>query len=187
MGKCILITGGARSGKSSFSENMAISYGENILYIATAIPFDKEMEDRIKKHREKRSNNWTTVEAFTDIDGIIKCKGNKFDCIILDCITVMLTNQMLELFNYNIETLSIEDYNKAEKILIGKINDMLEAIALSETTTILVTNEVGWGIVPENLISRAFRDIYGRVNQIIGKRADEVYLTVCGIPMKIKG
>ena len=187
MGKCILITGGARSGKSTFSENMAKSFGDNVLYIATAVPFDCEMKDRIKKHREKRSKDWITVEAFTAIDEIIIKDGNKYDCIILDCITIMLTNQILEFFNYNMDSLSIEDYNKAEKILIGRINDILKAISLSETTVILVTNEVGWGIVPENLISRAFRDIYGRINQILGKKADELYLIVCGMPMKIKG
>lgn len=187
MGKCILITGGARSGKSSFSEEFAKSYGSKVLYIATAVAFDGEMKDRIRKHREIRPKDWTTIEAYKDIGKVIKDNGDKFDCILLDCITVMLTNQLLEYFNYDMDYLKIEDYNKAEVYLTNQINEMVDAIAVAKSDTILVTNELGWGIVPENPVARAFRDISGRMNQILGRRADEVYLTVCGIPNKIKG
>lgn len=187
MGKCILVTGGARSGKSTFSENMAKTYGEKVLYIATAIPFDDEMKDRIEKHKEKRNPKWTTIESFGDIAGIIKSRGDKYDCIILDCITVMLTNQMLDFFGYKMEGLGIVDFNKVEEVLTTRICDLLNAIAKTKSTTVLVANEVGWGIVPENFMTRAFRDIYGRINQVLGEGADEVYLTVCGIPIKIKG
>ncbi|HCJ58994.1 bifunctional adenosylcobinamide kinase/adenosylcobinamide-phosphate guanylyltransferase [Lutispora sp.] len=186
MGKCILVTGGARSGKSSFSENMAKSYGEKVIYIATAVAFDSEMEDRIKKHKESRSKEWRTIEAFKDIDGIIHKHGEEYDCFLLDCITVMVTNQMLEYFNYDMEYVKIEDYNRAEESIKVQIGNMLEAISKSPADTILVSNEVGWGIVPENPVARAFRDISGRINQIIGQKADEVYLTVSGIPIRIK-
>lgn len=187
MGKCILVTGGARSGKSTFSETMAEPFGEKVLYIATAMPFDDEMKERIEKHKMKRNKKWTTIEDFKDVAGIITKTGDKYDCIILDCITVMLTNQILNYFDYDVEGLSIEDYNEVEKVLTGKMDDMLVAITKTKSVAILVTNEVGWGIVPENFTARAFRDIYGRVNQILGEGADEVYLTVCGIPIKIKG
>lgn len=187
MGKCILVTGGARSGKSSFSEELAKSYGTKVLYIATAVAFDKEMKDRIRKHQEARPKGWTTIEDYKDIAKVILNNGDKYNCILLDCITVMLTNQLLEYFNYNMDYLKLEDYNKAEVYLINEVNQMLDAIAVSDADAILVTNELGWGIVPENLMSRAFRDICGRINQILGRRVDEVYLTVCGIPMKIKG
>ncbi|NLN47880.1 MAG: bifunctional adenosylcobinamide kinase/adenosylcobinamide-phosphate guanylyltransferase [Clostridiales bacterium] len=187
MGKCILVTGGARSGKSTFSETTAKSYGERILYIATAIPFDDEMKDRIEKHKEKRNSKWTTIESFEDIAGIIRNMGDKYDCIILDCITVMVTNQILNYFDYDLAGLDIGDFNKVENILVPRINDLLIEIAKTKSAAVLVTNEVGWGIVPENFVARAFRDIYGRINQILGEGADEVYLTVCGIPIKIKG
>ena len=186
MGKCILVTGGARSGKSSFSEGLAKNYGEKVLYIATAIAFDSEMKDRIEKHKESRSKEWLTIEAFKDIDKIIHKYGDEYNCFLLDCITVMVTNQMLEYFNYDMEYVRIEDYNRAEESIKNQIGNMLEAISKSPADTILVSNEVGWGIVPENPVARAFRDISGRINQIIGQKADEVYLTVSGIPVKIK-
>jgi len=186
MGKCILVTGGARSGKSSFSENLAKNYGEKVLYIATAVAFDSEMEDRIKKHKEARDKEWLTIEAFKDIDKIIDKYGGEYKCFLLDCITVMVTNQLLEYFNYDMEYAKIEDYNKAEEHIKDQINSMLKAIEASKADAILVSNEVGWGIVPENPVARAFRDISGRINQIIGQKADEVYLTVSGIPVRIK-
>lgn len=186
MGKCILITGGARSGKSSFSEKLAGSYGDKVLYIATAVAFDSEMEDRIKKHKESRNKKWMTVETYKDIHKVIQKYGEEYRCFLLDCITVMITNQLLEYFNYDMEYVKIEDYNKAEEYIKVQIITMMEAIKASPADTILVTNEVGWGIVPENPVARAFRDIAGRINQIIGERSDEVYLAVSGIPVRIK-
>ena len=187
MGKCILITGGARSGKSSFSEELAKTYGDKVLYIATAIPFDEEMKERIKRHKERRPKSWTTIEDYKNISGIINNGKDKYQCILLDCITVMLTNLLLEYFDYNTDSLTIKDYDEVEKYLIGKIHKMTDSIENTNIDTIMVTNEVGWGIVPENLISRAYRDICGRVNQILGRKANEVYLVVSGVPVKVKG
>lgn len=186
MGKCFLVTGGARSGKSSFSENLAKDYGNKVLYIATAIAFDSEMQDRINKHKEARDKEWLTIEAFKNIDQIIYKYGKDYSCFLLDCITVMITNQMLEYFHYDMEYAKIEDYNKAEEHIRDQVVNMLEAIAASPADAILVSNEVGSGIVPENPVARAFRDISGRINQIIAHKADAVYLTVSGIPVKIK-
>lgn len=187
MGKCILITGGARSGKSSFSEELAKTYGDKILYIATAVSFDDEMEVRIRKHKERRPKSWATIENYKSIAEIINSGKDKYQCVLLDCITVMLTNLLLEYFDYNTDSLTIKDYDEVEKYLVGKIYKMTDAIENADIDTIIVTNEVGWGIVPENLMSRAYRDICGRVNQILGRKANEVYLVVSGIPAKIKG
>lgn len=186
MGKCILVTGGARSGKSKFSEKLARSYGDKVLYIATAVAFDREMEDRIKKHKESRNKEWMTVETYKDIHKVIHKYGEDYSCFLLDCITVMVTNQLLEYFHYDMEYARIEDYNRAEEHIKEQIITMMEAIKVSPADTILVTNEVGWGIVPENPVARAFRDISGRINQISAERADEVYLAVSGIPVRIK-
>ncbi|SHI59674.1 bifunctional adenosylcobinamide kinase/adenosylcobinamide-phosphate guanylyltransferase [Lutispora thermophila] len=186
MGKCVLITGGARSGKSRFSEKLAAEYGDKVIYIATAVPFDSEMKDRIKKHRESRNKAWFTVETYRDVQDVIYRYEEDYSCFLLDCITVMVTNQLMEYFNYDLENATIEDYNKAEESIKEQIMAMLNAIKASSADAILVTNEVGWGIVPENPVARAFRDIAGRMNQIIGERSDEVYLAVSGIPIRIK-
>lgn len=186
MGKCILVTGGARSGKSSFSENKANSYGDKVVYVATAVPFDDEMKDRIKKHKESRNTKWLTVETYKNIDETIYKYGQDYKCFLIDCITVMITNQLMEFFNYDVENIDIDDYDKAENHIKDQITRMMNAIEESNADAILVTNEVGWGIVPDNPISRLFRDISGRINQIIAKKAEEVYLTVSGIPMRIK-
>ncbi|NLM44349.1 MAG: bifunctional adenosylcobinamide kinase/adenosylcobinamide-phosphate guanylyltransferase [Clostridiales bacterium] len=186
MGKCILVTGGARSGKSSFSEKKADSYGNKVVYIATAVPFDDEMKERIKKHKESRNPKWMTVESYKNIDEIINKYGQDYKCFLLDCITVMITNQLLEFFHYDVEHFSVDDCDKAENHIKEQIIKMMNAIEESKADAILVTNEVGWGIVPDNPISRLFRDISGRINQIIAQRAEEVYLTVSGIPVRIK-
>jgi len=186
MGKRILITGGARSGKSSFSEKLARNYGDKVLYIATAVAFDREMEYRIKKHQESRNKEWMTVETYKDIHKVIHKYGEDYSCFLLDCITVMATNQLLEYFHYDMEYARIEDYNKAEEHIKEQIVTMMEAAEASPADIIMVTNEVGWGIVPENPVARAFRDIAGRINQIVAERSDEVYLTVSGIPVRIK-
>ena len=186
MGKCILVTGGARSGKSRFSENLAASYGPNVLYIATAVAFDDEMKDRIKKHQETRVKTWSTIETFKNIPNVIRDSGDSYDCILLDCITVMLTNIMLDYFDHHMEYLKVEDYNLVEKYLAKEMNKILDSIKEIDIDTILVTNELGWGVVPENFVARVFRDISGRINQIIGEKADKAYLLTCGIPIKIK-
>jgi len=186
MGKCILVTGGARSGKSSFSEKKASSYGDKVVYVATAVPFDDEMKDRIKKHKESRNPKWLTVETYKNIDETIYKYGQGYKCFLIDCITVMITNQLMEFFNYDVENIGIDDYDKAENHIKDQITRMMNAIEESNADAILVTNEVGWGIVPDNAISRLFRDISGRINQIIAKRVEEVYLTVSGIPVRIK-
>ena len=146
-----LVTGGARSGKSVFAENLAGGYGD-VSYIATAIPFDDEMKDRIKKHRLQRPQSWQTLEAFCDFDSC-----------------------------------SIDEINEIEEKIKCEFEKLVCVIKERNVNAVLVTNEVGMGIVPENRLSRIFRDIAGRINQYLAKQADEVYLVTCGIEMKIKG
>jgi adenosylcobinamide kinase/adenosylcobinamide-phosphate guanylyltransferase len=185
MGKLIVVTGGARSGKSSFAENTAKNFGDSILYIATSIPLDEEMQWRIRKHREQRPESWETLEAYREFNVRLKGILEDKDCVLLDCITIMLTNIMAE---------AIEDWNnldcfraeEIEKAANEEISGLLEVSEASAVPFILVTNEVGMGIVPEYPSARIFRDIAGRVNQIIAKAADEVYFCVSGIPIRIK-
>lgn len=186
MGKMILVTGGARSGKSSFAEGLAKSYGENVLYIATSVPFDDEMKQRIKKHREQRPGFWETLEAYKDLDRHLDGRIDTKCAVMLDCITVMTSNLMLEKCSdieniSNKEALEIEDYIKSQ------INALISAAKKFQGPFIIVTNEVGMGIVPEYKSGRVFRDIAGRVNQILAGECDEVFLCVSGISVKIKG
>jgi adenosylcobinamide kinase/adenosylcobinamide-phosphate guanylyltransferase len=185
MGKVILLTGGARSGKSSYAEEIAGKLGDNILYIATSIPYDEEMEYRIKLHVERRPQSWRTLECFKNFKEAIGDKTDDIDGVLLDCITIMITNIMFST-DINCGTISQKQADELEKLVLKEVDGLLEVINKSDKTFILVTNEVGMGLVPEYPLSRAFRDIAGRVNQKLGKIADEVYLCVCGIPKRIK-
>lgn len=185
MGKLVLVTGGARSGKSSFAEEYVKKLGENILYVATSIPFDDEMKLRIKKHREQRPSHWETLEAYKDLDLKLKDKLESKSAVMLDCITIMVTNIMFEK-NIDWDNVRADDIIVIEQAVREEIDKLISAVKEAEVPFVLVTNETGMGIVPDNAISRIFRDTAGRVNQIIARAADEVYLCVSGIPVKIK-
>jgi adenosylcobinamide kinase/adenosylcobinamide-phosphate guanylyltransferase len=186
MGKLILVTGGSRSGKSTYAETLAKSFKDEVLYIATCVPFDDEMKDRVRKHRESRPKSWETYEAYRDLKEVY-CSGDiSFKCILLDCITVMISNLIFDLIGEDIENLTSDKINDMEKSILNEIKDFLDAADMNPQTVILVTNEVGSGIIPGNKLSRIYKDIAGRINQYIASRASEVYLTVCGIPIKIK-
>lgn len=186
MGKSILITGGARSGKSSYAEKLAREHNGKVLYIATSIPFDEEMKNRVKRHRESRPSEWDTYEGFRGLGQVIAEKGRQYDAILLDCVTVMVTNLLLEYPGIDYDNAGYEDFIEAEQAIQAEVDEMLKGISGTAATVIMVTNELGSGIVPENLLGRVFRDIAGRVNQHIAGHCDEVYLTVCGLPLKLK-
>lgn len=185
MRKIILVTGGARSGKSTFAEEAVKKLGDKVLYIATAIPFDDEMKLRIKKHQEQRPSYWETLEAYKDFDEKLKSKLEEKTVVMLDCITVMITNLMFEKC-LDWDKISVDEIDKLEEYIKTEIGKLLGVIDEAQIPFVLVTNEIGMGIVPEYASTRAFRDIAGRVNQMLAKVADEVYLCVSGIPVKIK-
>lgn len=186
MSEIILVTGGARSGKSTFAENLVTQYGDNIAYIATALAFDEGMQDRIEKHRAQRPSHWETLEAFENLgDHFLRLKG-QHDGYLLDCITLMVTNLMFKDMP-DFDTLLPEKLEEMETMIYQQVADMVKGIRESGARVVLVTNEVGMGIVPENAIARLYRDIAGRVNQQLGHQADAVYLVVCGQALKIKG
>lgn len=185
MGRLVLITGGARSGKSAFAEQKAKDIGERILYVATSIPFDDEMKNRIKRHREQRPSAWETVEAYKELDKHLKDRLAGKDAVLVDCITVMVSNIMLEQ-GMDWEEISADEINKAESNVNTEIGKLIKTIELLDIPFIVVTNELGMGVVPPYKLGRAFRDIAGRVNQMLAKAAHEVYLCVSGIPVRIK-
>ncbi|MGD9947048.1 MAG: bifunctional adenosylcobinamide kinase/adenosylcobinamide-phosphate guanylyltransferase [Desulfobulbus sp.] len=186
MGRVILVTGGARSGKSSFAEQLVAELGQEIAYIATARALDAEMEDRIAKHRLQRPSSWQTFETPTEPSQVVTAQGNRVEALLLDCMTVLITNRILT-HSVDWDQPKISQLNEIEADILGEINALLSAAADCQADLVAVTNEVGYGIVPVSPLSRFFRDCAGRVNQRMAAAADEVYLVVSGIPVQIKG
>jgi adenosylcobinamide kinase/adenosylcobinamide-phosphate guanylyltransferase len=185
MGKLILVTGGARSGKSRYAEHLARDCGNDVLYVATSVPVDAEMRDRIQKHRRQRPACWSTYEGYQDLKRICR-SGNSYAAILLECVTVMIANLMFERTGEDVEKLTAAELVEMEEAILAEFREFLDEAVLRQTPVIMVTNEVGFGIVPEHKMARIFRDIAGRVNQYLASRADEVYLVVCGLPVMIK-
>lgn len=186
MGKMILVTGGARSGKSTFAEETASGFGPDVLYVATSIPFDEEMKLRIQKHREQRPPNWETLEIYKDMDCGIGGAVDGKSAVLLDCITIMITNIMFEC-DTDWGNLDAERMLSLEAGVRKEIEKLIGIAKVSNIPFVIVTNEIGMGVVPDNALTRLFRDIAGRMNQILAREADEVYLCVSGIPVRIKG
>lgn len=186
MGKIVLITGGARSGKSTFAEKEVASLNAHTAYIATAIAFDEGMKNRIKKHVAQRPSEWTTFEKPTQVHEIIEEVNEKHDVVLLDCITVLITNTMFQ-DKLDFDRLTEEEVDAVEEKIKMDLRALVAAIKKTNLTFYMVTNEVGAGIVPENRLARIFRDFAGRANQYLASEADDVYFVVSGIPMKIKG
>lgn len=184
MGYLIFISGGARSGKSTYAEKLAIRSTKSVVYIATAIAFDDGMKDRIAKHQSQRPDAWGTIEQYKDFKTI---KDNpefqKAELVLFDCLTVMVTNNMLD-FEVDYDACSMEKINEIEEMIKEQVEGLLEAC--QDKVIILVTNEVGLGLVPPYKLGNYFRDIAGRMNQLVASRADEFYFTVSGVPMKLK-
>lgn len=179
MGNIILVTGGARSGKSSFAERLALKIGDGrAAYIATAQIFDDEMNFRVKLHRQRRGDNWTTFEAPFAAEEKISEAGKNFGAILFDCVTLYVSN-----FLCNADT---DDEKFLYDNLRGLIGKLIDAAQRSDAVTIFVTNEVGAGIVPENKLARRFRDLAGLANQMLAAQADKVFLCIAGLAVDVK-
>jgi len=179
MGKIVLVTGGCRSGKSRLAQQLAEAAGLNRLYIATAPVLDAEMEERIARHRQERAQrNWTTCEETLDLVKVLE-QHTAFDAVLCDCLTLWVNNLM-----YNAEQKK-EAFGEEEMARLTQA--MLRVARCHAGTLVFVTNEVGCGIVPADALSRRFRDLAGRCNQVMAAAADEVYFVVSGLPLKIKG
>ncbi|MBO0334165.1 bifunctional adenosylcobinamide kinase/adenosylcobinamide-phosphate guanylyltransferase [Sneathiella sp. CAU 1612] len=168
-GKVTLILGGARSGKSHFAENLVKETGYPRLYLATAQAFDSEMENRIARHQEDRGNGWTTIEEPLNLCDALAKHSAKDRVILVDCLTLWLSNLMA----------SGQPVEEEFKKLIARLQKLTGPV-------VLVSNEVGQGIVPDNALARAFRDHAGRLHQQVAEIAEEVYFITAGIPQKLK-
>lgn len=190
MSRFTLITGGARSGKSSFAELLAASAKRPVTYIATAQVWDEEMALRVKKHQKQRPANWDLVEEPLNIrDTLWKLKD--YDgVILLDCVTLWLTNLLLagqaELKSLSGAEGNSELLTELEPKIIATVKEVAHLAQEIKPQVFFVTNEVGQGIVPENPLARAYRDLAGRSNQLLARSADHVYMVVAGYPMELK-
>ncbi len=177
--KTTLIIGGARSGKSTLAQEMALKAGGNVLFVATAEAGDADMKKRIEMHRKSRPTDWSTLEATTHIGSQIIKNMDKVQTIIIDCITLLINNIFMQ---YDENT----DADLADKEVTAEIKELLDCIDGSDAHFIIVTNEFGLGVVPADRVSRLYRDLLGRANQMLAEHADEVYLLVSGIPLTVK-
>ena len=185
MSKIILVTGGARSGKSNFAESLCINQNNRTAYIATSVAFDEEMKNRVKKHQESRPKEWKTYEIYKDIYSIVETLDKNHDTVIMDCVTLMVNNLMFT-YGIDVDKATSEELDELENYIREQIIKLLEAVKKTNLYFVIVSNEIGMGIVPENKLARIYGDFVGRANQLIAKYSDEVYFVVSGIPMKVK-
>ena len=169
----IFVTGGARSGKSDFAQGMAEKIEGKRVFVATAQAFDEEMAERIQKHQENRGTRWDALEEPINLGGAIRSILGQYKTILVDCLTVWMSNLLLE-------------YPDQNERISEIVDDFFSGLSESDETIIVVSNEVGMGIVPDNKLARDYRDQLGFLNQRMARRADEVYVLFSGIPVKIK-
>jgi adenosylcobinamide kinase/adenosylcobinamide-phosphate guanylyltransferase len=169
--KLILVLGGAASGKSQAALDLA-GQGRPRAFVATGQALDREMEVRIKRHQTTRSSNWKTAEIPTDISSWISEFGQSYQSIIIDCLTLWLSN--------------LKGQRVRDSAISHVTADLLQAIRRTRAHVVIVSNELGLGLVPATKAVRAFRDLAGQINQQVAAEADEVYLVVSGLPLRLK-
>lgn len=175
-----LVVGGARSGKSSFAESIYKGKKE-VVYIATSRAEDEEMKQRATRHRETRPGCWRTFEGTYDLEDAV----GKEKCYLLDCLTVLTSNVMFDR-TMDMERIGDETQKCIEEDTVTVISKLVGKAREQGLDLVMVTNEVGCSIVPENHVARVYRDIIGRVNQRVAAMADEAYAVFCGIPLRLK-
>jgi len=192
-GSLILITGGVRSGKSTFAEKLAEERRKKMIYLATARVEDDEMRERVARHRSRRPANVRTIEEPLKPHLILEEEGDGSTLILLDCLTVLMSNIFLEDIDQHGAVRQGEDIFADEELLKAAAERTLDYIKIfSETASccpadvVVVTNEVGMGVVPDYPVGRVFRDLSGRANQVVAAAADQVWMVVCGIPQRFK-
>lgn len=187
MGRIIYFTGGARSGKSAHSEQYIAdrSYGHKI-YVATAIPFDEEMKERVRQHIIRRGNDWQTIEGYENLNALVKpYLKEERGVILLDCITNMVSNLLLQK-EEDWDTISQEKIQSLEKWILREVEDFISEIGKTSYDLVVVSNELGMGLVPPYPLGRYFRDICGRVNQMVSNLSQEAYFIVSGTKLRLK-
>jgi adenosylcobinamide kinase/adenosylcobinamide-phosphate guanylyltransferase len=174
-----LILGGARSGKSDFAEQKALESGKSVIFIATATAFDGEMRERIQNHRSTRPHEWQTLEAPMNVGMTLLSEKLKVDVVIVDCITLLVSNILFAL-----------PEDSPFEMVMQKVKDEIDSLLAAQAQVggewMIVSNEVGLGLVPPNPLGRNYRDALGRANQMLARAAQRVVFMVAGIPMVVK-
>ncbi len=173
MKETLFVTGGCRSGKSKFALGFADGSFKQKVFMATCCAKDDEMRQRVKKHRKARGSDWQTVEVATALSEALASHSSRADVILIDCLTLWVSNMLVE--------------NKSQEEILARADALIQAIDEAQCSVILVSNEVGAGIVPENELARRFRDVAGLVNQKVAACVNSVVWMVAGIPVPIKG
>lgn len=175
-----LILGGARSGKSDYAQRLAAESGRPVLYVATATAGDEEMAERIARHRAARPPDWRTLEAPVNIGQALEGAVAGGEVVLMDCLTLLVSNLMMDEGEEATE-------DRLEARVVGELEAVLKVCTERGTDLIIVSNEVGMGLVPPYPMGRVYRDVLGRANQWLAARADRVVLMVAGIPVELKG
>jgi adenosylcobinamide kinase/adenosylcobinamide-phosphate guanylyltransferase len=171
-GRIVLVLGGARSGKSTYAQRLAEQWWARPLYLATAETLDAEMVARVNLHKQKRGARWACVEETLDVAAVIRRETPPRDGILLDCVTLWLSNVLLK---------------EGEPAIQARKEDLIAALRTNPTDVILVSNEVGMGVVPDSELGRQFRDLQGWMNQDLAAVADTVVFVIAGLPLVLKG
>ncbi len=180
-GRFTFIIGGARSGKSSYAERLAEESGQRVLYIATAQALDDEMRARIQVHQGRRPAGWQTRELPEDVGRQLQAQRIDADLVLLDCLTLLISNVVLKMSG----NMDEPDVAGATALVKSEVEELLEVIRASERRWLVVSNEVGQGLVPPYPVGRLYRDLLGWANQRMAEAADEVIWMVAGIPVPI--
>jgi len=172
MGRIIFVAGGSRSGKSKFAQNLTKEIGKKIGFIATCIPQDDEMKERVMMHKKSRPRGWRVVEEPVRIKSALNKFKNGYDAVIIDCLGLFVSNLLCA--------------GTKKKVIMDEVESLTKLLLKKRFTSIVVSNEVGSSIVPDNRLARDFSDVIGATNQILSRYADSVYVLQVGIPLKIK-
>ncbi len=183
-----LILGGARSGKSAWAERLAARSGQPVLYVATATAGDAEMAERIAAHRASRPAAWRTVEATHELASAVRTRARPGEVVLVDCLTLWVSNVVLRQIADapDVATVPHDDWVAAEARILAATEDLLDSAPAAGVSLVLVSNEVGMGLVPPSPLGRRYRDILGRVNQAVARRADSVVLMIAGLPVDLR-
>jgi len=172
-----LILGGARSGKSHYAQQLAAELGGKVLFVATGEALDEEMQARIAEHRKDRPKNWQTLEIPIGVGKGIEKQISDAEVVLIDCLTLLISNLLGD----------EPDYPEAEKRVTSEVNELIAVMDRLDATFVIVSNEVGMGLVPETKLGRIYRDLLGKSNQLLASHATEVYLMVACLPVQVKG
>ena len=183
-----LVLGGARSGKSAWAEREARTGGRPVLFVATATAGDAEMAERIATHQANRPAEWRTVEEPIDLAGAIRTHAHPIDLVIVDCLTLWVSNLIFQIMPgaATNEDIPASTWLRLEDAVLIGTRDALDAARKSGASAVIISNEVGLGVVPPHPLGRNYRDVLGRVNQVVAAEADAVILMVAGLPLRIK-